>query len=384
MILTVFAFIGILSLAGSVLGCLYLLAATLSVDHFFSRDVPAAQKVPVTILKPLCGDDHELYANLRTFCQQDYPTYQVVFGIQNSNDPALPIIKRIISEFPAIDIAVVLDSSRLSHNMKVANLQNMLSAAKYDYLVMADSDMRVRPDYLTVVTAPLADVSIGAVTCLYRGVSEGGFWSDAGCMHVNYDFLPQAMLGEFLGVGSGCFGATIAVRRETLEELGGLASIGNVLADDHALGLSIRKQGKKVVLSPYVIDNMIKEPNLPSLFAHETRWARTVRIVHFSGYIGSFLTHPIALALAGLVLSPWSHTACLVLTTAIFTRLLTSFIISRYLGLPTRLLWLLPLRDMLSFVIYLNGFFCRTVKWRSHTFRVASGGQITLDGDIAA
>jgi ceramide glucosyltransferase len=234
MLITLLDFLGVILVGGAVLGCQYLLASAWSLWVFFrQKPLRATLLPPVTILKPLSGDEHDLACNLRSFCQQDYPQHQIVFGVQKTDDSALPIIRAIISEFPHLDIQLVIDDTQQSENMKVANLQNMLPAAKYDYLVIADSDMRVRPDYLSDIVPPLLDDKVGVVTCLYRGMSRGNIWSDLGSMQLNYNFMPQAMLGEILKIGNGCFGATMALRRTVLESIGGLKAIGPVFADDH-------------------------------------------------------------------------------------------------------------------------------------------------------
>ena len=369
----------------AVLSSVYLLAAAVSTYRFKAGETaPQPSLTPVTILKPLCGDEPNLKEHLRSFCLQDYPTFQIVFGVQDADDKALDAVRSLIEEFKNVDIAVVVDHTRLSHNLKVANLQNMLAAAKYDYLVMADSDTRVKKDYLTSVSGPLGDPSVGAVTCIYRGISDGGFWSTFGCMHINFGFLPQAILADMLGMGGGCFGATIAMRRDMLERIGGFSTIGNMLADDHELGLHIRRHNKKVILSRHVIDSMISENSLKSLFRHETRWARTIHMVHPSGYIGSLFTHPTAFAVLALAFNPFFQQSFYGLAGVLSLRFLTALFGSRTLGLSKRLFWTLPVRDLLSFAVFLNGFFYGTVKWRTNTFRVGANGRITLDEDFAA
>jgi len=384
MFITILDFLGVTLVGGAVLGCLYLLASAGSL-WAFSRQKPSAASShpPVTILKPLSGDEHDLAANLRSFCQQNYANYQIIFGVQKADDSALPIIRAIMAEFPKLDIHLVVESARQSENMKVANLQNMLSSAKHDYLVIADSDMRVEPNYLAEVIAPLLDETIGVVTCLYRGVSRGNLWSELGSMQLNYNFMPQAMLGETLKIGNGCFGATLALRRKVLDDIGGFSAIGHVLADDHELGLLVRRKGLRVLVSSHIIDNVINEPNFLHLFRHESRWARTIYIAHPQGYAGSLITHPIAFALLASLIGYMPDRSGFILAGVLAVRFLTAFVINRTLRLPLGGLWLLPLRDMLSFAVFLNGFFYRTVKWRDSTFHVAQNGHITLDGDTA-
>src|SRR5713101_4968333 len=263
--------------AASAVGSLYLLCAGFATRRFTARaQRPAAVLPPVSILKPLCGEDAGLYDNLESFCRQEYPTWQVVFGVQDAHDAAVPVVRRLMAAYPGADMTLVAEPARRGGNLKVANLQNMLPAARHDVIVIADSDMRVRPDYLAEVTAPLAEGATGLVTCLYRGVSAGGFWSQLACLNINHGFLPQALVAAALGERSGCFGATLALRRDTLEAVGGLAVVADSLADDHALGAAVRRLGRKVVLSPHVVDNVVAAPRraLPAraaLVAHDSR-----------------------------------------------------------------------------------------------------------------
>jgi ceramide glucosyltransferase len=182
----------------------------------------------VTILKPLCGEEPELYENLRSFCCQNYPAYQIVFGVQNSRDPVVALVERLIREFPGDDIQLVVGPNLPpAGNRKVANLAGMLPAARHDLLVMADADIRVGREYLSALVAALAEPDVGLVTCLYRGRAVKGFWSKLAALHIDHEFLPQAVLGEALRIGDGCFGATIALRRDTLEAIGGFAPIAD-------------------------------------------------------------------------------------------------------------------------------------------------------------
>src|SRR5258708_3642426 len=177
--------------AASAAGSLYLLCAGLATRRFAARaQPPAAPAPPVRILKPLCGEDARLFQNLESFCRQEYPAWQVVFGVQDAHDAAIPVVRRLMAAYPGADMALVVEPARRSGNLKVANLQNMLPAARHDVIVIADSDMRVRPDYLAEVTAPLADPATRLLTCLYRGVSAGGFCSPLPCLNINHGFLP--------------------------------------------------------------------------------------------------------------------------------------------------------------------------------------------------
>jgi ceramide glucosyltransferase len=378
-------FLGWLLLAGGVAGCGYLLYAGVATRAFAAR-IPGqpAESLPASVLKPLCGEDPELYANLASFCRQDYPSWQIVFGVQDPSDPAIAVVRRVIAEFPDADLKLVVENGRGSGNLKVANLQNMLPAARHELIVIADSDMRVSPGYLAAVTAPLHDPAIGLVTCLYRGVPAGGVWSRLAALHINHGFLPQVLVAERLGPSGGCFGATIALRRDTLAAIGGFAAIADTLADDHALGAAVRRLGREVVLSPYIVDDIIAEPSLGALFRHELRWARTIRAIAPAGFLGSVLTQPMVLALAAVALGGQPVAAPTMLLAALACRGVMVRMVDRALALPPTPLWLLPGRDLLSFAVFIASFFTRTVAWRDRTFRIGRNGRLILDGDRPA
>ncbi len=369
----------------SVIGCLFLGLSALAVRRLFARrPAHGGARPPVSILKPLCGEDHDLAANLRSFCRQDYPEFQVVFGVRDTRDPAVATVERLMAEFPAADLVLVADRRQRGSNLKVANLHNMLPAARHDVLVIADSDMRVSPGYLAVVSAPLADPAVGIVTCLYRGTPAGGLWSRLACLHINHGFLPQAAVAEAIGAGAGCFGASIALRRETLERIGGLSAIENELADDYALGAAVRRAGGRIELSSYLVDNVIAEPGLSALFRHELRWARTIRLVAPLGFFGSVVTQPVVMAALAAALGVFPVAAPAMLAIALFCRCASVLAVDRALGLQPSPLYLLPVRDVLSFAVFVASFFTRKVEWRDRIFRVGPGGELTLDGDSRA
>jgi len=257
----------------------------------------------------------------------------------------------------------------------------MLPAAKHDIIVMADSDMRVDRHYLAAVSAPLQDPQNGAVTCLYKGVPVGGLWSHLGAMHINFGFLPSALLGEMLRTGGGCFGATIALRRAVLQRIGGFARIRDELADDHRLGDAVRDLGLTIVLSRYIVENHFSEPSLTSLWRNELRWARTVRAMAPLGFAGSIITHTIVLTTLAAVLSGFSTVSCWLVLVSCALRWSSAGLIARRLDLPIGGLWLLPLRDVLSFAVFLSSFCGRSVLWRDQLFRVGPGGRMTVEGD---
>jgi ceramide glucosyltransferase len=359
------------------------LAGTVAAAMRFARrrTVLPLEQPPVSVLKPLYGVEPGLYENLRSFVDQDYPDRQIVFGVRNPEDGALPVAKALIVERPGVDIDLVVDARAGGGNLKVANLINMLPAAKHDLLVFADSDMHVDPHYLATVTAPLQDSAVGLVTCLYRGLPIGGLWSRLGALHINFGFLPSALLGEALGTGGGCFGATIALRRQVLDRIGGLAVVRDELADDHRIGAAVRELGLPTVLSPYIVETSVSEKNLNCLWRHELRWARTVRAMAPVGFAGSVVTHAVAIAALAAIFSGLSLTSLVFLAISCLFRWATAGATARVLRLPTTGLWLLPLRDLLSFAVFVGSFFGRNVSWRDQLFRIEPSGRIIVERD---
>jgi ceramide glucosyltransferase len=260
----------------------------------------------------------------------------------------------------------------------------MIAVAKHDTFVIADSDMRVGPDYLTAVTAPLADAEVGLVTCLYRGRPVAGLSSRLAAMFVNHGFLPSALIGERMRPGDACFGATMALRRDIYATIGGFAALRDQLADDYALGAAIRRAGKRIVLSPQLVDTMMADPDLRAMIGHELRWARTIRLIAPVGFAASVVTHPLVLSLIATLALGFPPAMLAVLAIALACRLAMVRIIDRALDLPTANLWLVPVRDMLSFAVFIASFLGNRVAWRDSTFRIAADGRLVTIGDDRA
>jgi ceramide glucosyltransferase len=324
---------------------------------------------PVTMLKPLCGLEVDLADNLRSFCRQDYGDWQLVFGVADADDPAIAAVGALQAEFPDRDIALVVDPRIIGVNHKVSNLANMMAAAKHDILIVSDSDMRVRPDYLRKVAAPFRSGQVGAVTCLYTGVPRGGIASRLGAMFINDWFLPSSLIPLMAGELAFCFGATMAVRRGVLDRFGGFEALADHIADDYMLGHMTAEQGYKIALAPYVVENVVYEPDLRSLFLHELRWARTIRLVQPAGYAMSAITEllPLSLAASALV---WGMTGSASLAAApVAVALALRFVLhsaSAWAFAPAGAWapWLIPVRDLLSLTVRVASFFGRKVHWR--------------------
>src|SRR3989442_1520813 len=332
---------------------------------------------PVTILKPLRGDDGQLYENLASFCRQDYRSFEIVFGVRDRHDPAMVVVERLIQDFPDLELKLLIDDRTIGTNLKVSNLANLVGSAKHDILIIADSDMRVGPDYIRAVVGRLAEPHVGLVTCLYRGVAPSGVASTLGTMYINDWFLPAALIGTHIEPLRHAFGATIACRRETLGAIGGFEAVADHLADDYMLGRLVSRLGLRVALVPYLVDNIIAESNVRSLLVHELRWARTFRTLRPLPYFCSLFTFGIPLSLLWLVVSRGSSAAGIATVAHVGLRCIGRMALSRPLGPHLRWsdVWLVPIRDVLSFVVGIVSFLGRTVRWNDAEFHVRPDGR---------
>ena len=365
------------------LGILYTLVAALLVARFARRAaIVTTTPVPVTILKPLYGAEPRLTENLESFLDQDWDApIQLLCGVHAESDPAFAAIQVLRARRPADDITCIVDATRHGANAKIGNLVNMMPAARHEVVIFSDSDMAAGPDYLRRVVPALGQAGVGAVTCLYHGRGDAGFWSVLGAAGLSYQFLPSVIVSLALDAGKVCMGSTIALRRATLDRIGGLARFADVLADDHAVGSAVRECGLTVVIPPMVMAHGSIDSSLGDLVRHELRWSKTVRQLSPAGYAGMVMTHPLPFALALTMLSP---PAGAVLTAAtLAARLLLKRAIDRFCGARTASPWLLPLRDMLSFVVFLGGFGTASVDWRGERLRMDDEGRISANAETA-
>ena len=333
----------------------------------------------VTMLKPLCGAEPGLHEHLRSFCRQDYPEFQIVFGVRDPDDPACAVVKRLTAEFPSVPIDLVINPELHGSNLKISNLINMLPYARHDVLAVADSDAFVGTDYLSNVTAPLRQHDIGLVTCLYRGTPTPEVWSRLGAMYINEWYLPSVLLAWLFGHQGYVSGQTVCLRRVTLQAIGGLRALANHLADDHRLGELVRALGKRIVLSRYVVSGEHHEPSLDSLIRHELRWLRTIRVLRPRSFPFIFITFSVPLAALGIAAaapgSLHSAAAWALFGTTVLARLVLHFV-HRLRDDPAPLLdlWLLPVRDVLMCWVWFRSFFTSHVTWRGSKFAVDADG----------
>src|SRR6059036_1629269 len=254
--------------------------------HLHNRKRPAGDFTPlVSILKPLCGLDPHGYESLRTHCIQDYPNYEIVFGVAAPDDPAVTAVEQLMSEFPKLSIRLVVCSNIFGMNFKISNLLQMLPEARHEYLVINDSDIGVPRDYLRKVVGPLQDRVIGIVTCLYRGVASRSIGSRLEMMGIESDFIPGILFAKQLEKGIRfAMGSTIAFHRDVLERVGGLASIADYLADDYELGRRVSSAGLRVELADCIVEHYLPQDSWSGFFQHQLRWARTLRSCRPEGY----------------------------------------------------------------------------------------------------
>ncbi|MFL9931487.1 bacteriohopanetetrol glucosamine biosynthesis glycosyltransferase HpnI [Paraburkholderia sp. RL18-103-BIB-C] len=336
-------------------------------------------RVGVSVLKPLCGAEPRLYENLRTFCEQRHGHFQLVLGVSSPHDPAIAVVRRLQAAYPACDIELAIDTRVHGSNLKVSNLINMAGRARHDVIVIADSDIAVEADYLDSVAAPLADPRVGVVTCLYVARGVGGFWPRVGALFINEWFAPSVRVAHVAGSRRFGFGATLALRRATLERIGGFDALKNCLADDYWLAEHVRALGLQTVLSRVMVATDVIEPTFGALWQRETRWLRTIRSVNPLGFASLVITFPTPWLLTGAGLSASLATsAChgahgavtLALASAAATavglgaRLLLHLRAARHERTFWRDLPLVPLRDLLLALQWCTGAFGSHVTWR--------------------
>jgi ceramide glucosyltransferase len=363
----------------SALGIVYTLCAGALMCRFFARATSEPTSFPpVTVVKPLHGDEWALLDNLSSFCRQVYPgPVQYLFGVQDCADPALGAVEKLRSMYPGADITVVADARLYGPNRKMSNVINMLPEARHDMLVFADSDVSVGPDYLRHVIGELQKPGVGLVTCAYRGKPDPGFWPRLSAKATNYQFLPGVVTGLTLGMARPCFGQTIAMRRATLERIGGFAQFVHHLAEDHAIGEAVRAIGEKVAIPPFAVSHACVETSAAKLVAHELRWSRTIRTIDRAGHLGSALMHPLAFALLATLFSGAFAWTWSLVVAALIARLTLKVQTDHALRQATSDLWLLPLWDVASFFIFVASFFSTRVIWRGFSFKVDGDGLLS-------
>jgi ceramide glucosyltransferase len=365
------------------MACGFGLAATLSgaatALRFARRSAPpATQRPPVSILKPLCGDEPLLEEALASFCRLSYPEFQLVLGVQDPRDPALAVVARVRQRFPDSDIVVVTDPVVHGPNRKVSNLINMFPMARHDLLVFADSDLHVAPDYLQLVVDALLQPGVGLVTTVSTGLpARPSFASTLGSMQISHCFLPSVLLSRLVG-RQDCLGTTMALHRRTLTVAGGLSGLLQHLADDHVLGRRVRAQGLSVTLAQTITATSVTETTLGALWEHELRWARTIGALEPLPFLASALQYPLFWAAIAVLLSNGGRWFALLFAVAWVLRAVGQYGVDRAVRRspghrPQRRAWLLPIRDLLSVSVIVASFCGDRVRWRGHVMHADDG-----------
>lgn len=332
---------------------------------------------PVSILKPLKGTDPEMYESFRSHCLQDYPEYEILFGISHANDPAAALVEKLQHEFPGREIRLLLCEKNLGANGKVSSLVQLAAAAKYGFILVNDSDIRVAPDYLRTVVAELQAPDTGLVTCLYRGVPANTIASRLESLGVSTDFVPGVLVARQIegGLHFG-LGSTLALRRKHLEAIGGFEAIVDYLADDYELGKRIADLGLEVELSNTTVDTFLPEYSFSGLFSHQLRWARTIRASRPGGYAGLLVTYTMPWAILFLFLAHGATWAWVLFAGAALLRLAMALVTGVSVlqdSNVVRSLWLLPIRDILAVSVWIGGLLGKKIVWRGEEFYLDRG-----------
>lgn len=366
----------------SLIGSAYMIAATITLRSFLPRTAaPGRCNAAVTILKPLHGGEPRLADNLATFLMQDHPgPIQLLCGVQRPDDPAIAAVETLRARFPQARIDLIVDPTAHGANGKIANLINLEPHIAHDITVLSDSDMVVRPDYLARLVAALDAPETGAVTIAYSGRGDAGFWSRIAAAGLSWQFLPGVVFGAVRGLARPCMGSTIAIRRETLAAIGSFAAFADMLADDYAIGEAVAALGLKVGMPAMLVTHASTERSFRELWRHELRWGATVRDVVPVAYAMGVIAMPFPLALLAIPILPLPGLALTGL--ALLARLSAAVVADRCSGARTAPLWLLPLRDCLTFTVFIASLTVRSVDWRGATLRMAQRGRISAEPEL--
>lgn len=329
----------------------------------------------ISVLKPLAGLDLDLESNLRTFFEQDYPAFEILFAVRSAEDPAVSVVSRLQHEYPTVPSRLLVTGEPPYPNGKVFGLDLMLSQAANDLVVMSDSDIRVTAELLKTVSAEFQDARLGVATCPYRAIPGQSFWSKLEATGMNTDFWGGALVARMLEGMRFAVGPTITARRKAIEAIGGFDRVKDYLAEDFVLGKFAAEAGQGVILSSFVIEHHIGSATLKENIMHRLRWNRSTRRSRPAGYVGQLFTMPLPLALMVFAFSPswWP-----VLPFTIVVRAISAYMVSARV-LRSRLNWfLLPIEDLMGFCFWLAGFFGNTISWRGRRYRLFADGRFEL------
>jgi ceramide glucosyltransferase len=366
---------------GSLVYCVLTIVA--AVRYRAVRPVPLraaalGNAAPISILKPLAGIDDGLEENLRTFFEQEYSNFEILLAVRNPDDPAIAVAERLRARYRSVPSRLIVTGEPPYPNAKVYSLDRMLAEARHDLLVMSDSDVRVTPDMLAVIAAEFQDAKLGLATCPYRAVPGRSFWNTLEAVGLNTEFIGGVLVARMLDGMKFALGPTIAARRATLAGIGGFDAVKDFLAEDFVMGNLAAARGDGVILSSYVIEHHIGAQTLAANLRHRLRWNRSTRRSRPAGYAGQLFTNPLPLALLLWAVKPewWPAAAA-----AVFLRAAAGWAAAGYVlrdPLTARLFFLVPLQDLLSFAMWLAGFFGNTILWRGRKYYLQADGRFEL------
>ena len=382
----------IVAIAGLVCSTGFLVLIVYAVMRFRRRAPlsPASELPGVTLLKPLCGLEPNIEENLASFFDQDYPDFEIIFGTRDDKDPALAVVRTIQQRFPQVRVKFAYSGEPDRPNAKVCSLVKMDAAAEFDYLIISDSDVHVTRDYIREVTRPLLEPGVGMVSCIYRGVPTGGLWSRLEALGMSVEMTSGVLVAELLEGMQFALGPTMAIRRDALEAVGGVAPLADYCADDYVLGNEVHHSGRKVVLSKYVVDHVVLGRAFKASMLHQLRWMKSTRFSRPSGHLGTVLTFAMPFGIFGAAAGAAAGKPILgasLLAWALVNRIIMSITAGYGVVSDRRSLrdcWLYPVRDLMGFFFWCGSYFGDTIDWRGERYRLlAKGKMVRVGGEIA-
>jgi ceramide glucosyltransferase len=345
---------------------------------------PLAEFPAVTLLKPVCGMEPGLEAHLTSFFEQQYPSYEIIFGARRSDDPALAVVRRVSAIYPSVLVKIVISGEPWRPNAKVCSLVKMYERASHDYLIVSDSDVAVQPNYIAEVVGPMLDPGVGMVTCLYRGVPTGGLWSRLEALGMSVEMTSGAIVANLIEGMKFALGPTMAIRRDALDAIGGFEPLADYCSDDYVLGRDVAESGRQVVMSQHVIDHVVINRKFACSMQHQIRWMKSTRCSRRAGHAGTALTFALPFGVFGMIgafgLHQWALGAGL-FAAAYLNRVILSLVAGWGVVGDRRALrsaWLYPLRDFMGFVFWCASYTGRTIVWRGERYRLEGCGRMVL------
>jgi ceramide glucosyltransferase len=363
----------------------YALAAWVALGFFRRGQVRIRSNYmpAVSVIKPVRGLDFGSHENFASFCRQDYPDYEILFAVNDDGDSALPLIQQIVGDFPERPIRVLVGAENLGANRKVNKLARLAREAKHEVLVLSDGDVRVGPNYLREVVAPLVDRKTGAVTSFYRAISEKNIWAEMEAVGTSSDFFAGVLMARWTEGIHFALGASIATTKEWLNKIGGFEAIAGALADDYELGSRIAGAGGEVVLSREAVWTMYSAQSVQGFWDHQVRWARTVRLCRPLSYLGLLFTQGLPWMVLAVLVAPNRAVAAGYILGYLILRFGMAWAVGiRGIGddVLRRKIWLVPVRDAIQFVVWLASFASNRIKWGSTEYAIRKGQMVPIAG----